>query len=154
MRFALATALLLGGLAACSQTPSENAPAATPAATQPTPSAPPMAGPFDGHYVGTGTSSAAASVCKHEQNYDFTVANNEITGTESISVAPGVKHGHGRSVASNITGHVAADGSATLQLAPQGAVGARGTVTGKFVTGQFTGHSGRPCEREITASRQ
>ncbi len=113
-----------------------------------------MAGPFDGHYVGTGTSSAAASVCKHEQNYDFTVANNEISGTESIGVSAETKHGHGRNVVSNITGHVAADGSATLRLTPQGVAGARGTVTGKFVTGQFTGHGGRPCAREVTASRQ
>src|SRR5689334_14628723 len=90
MRLAIATALLLGGLAACSQGPSENAPPPTPAPM----AAPPAAmGTFDGHYAGTAVSSAPGALCARPQEFDFTVANNQIMGTVSITT----RRGGGRS---------------------------------------------------------
>jgi len=158
MRFALATALLLG-LAACSQGPSETAPPPAMPAAAPAPGGPPPAmgaGAFDGHYAGSGSSSAPGPVCARDQNYDFTVAGNQISGTAAVTV----RRGGGRSAAgvststSDVTGTVDPSGKAMLELHPHGPGGARGTATGQFTNGRFTGQGGAPCARQITASRQ
>lgn len=148
MRFTLAAALLLGGLAACSQGPSETAPAAAPAAMPPAPAAPPpamppptAAGP-DGHYVGTATGSGAHG-CGREQNYDITVANRAVSGTASSDGG-----------SSDLSGHVSPTGKAVIHLQSQAAGGPKGTLIGTFANGQFTGRLGAPCRREVTASRQ
>ena len=137
MRFVLATSLLLG-LAACGGGgPPAEAPPPQPAAMTPPPAAappPPMAG-FEGHYVGN-AAPGKGRTCAREENYDFTVADNKITGTLAGPA------GHG----APITGKVGPDGHATLML-PHG-----GRVTGMIDNGTFTGHSGRPCLREVTAS--
>lgn len=160
MRSVFAAALLLSGLAACS-TPPGNAPPppATPVAAQPPPGGPPpamAAGGFDGHYVGSGVSAQPSSYCVRDQNYDLTVANNQITGTASVTV----RRGGGRSAAgvststSDLTGTVDPSGQATLELHPRGGVGAQGRVMGQFADGRFTGRGGPPCARQVTAMRQ
>ena len=137
MRNVLIASFLLVGLAACGGG-GEEAPPPQPAMAAPPPAAapPPMPAGFEGHYVG----SAAAGhgrTCAREENYDFTVANNQVTGTVS---GPG-----GRSM--QLTGKIDANGHAALQEGPHG-----GRVTGQFSSGTFTGRTGRPCSREVTAS--
>ena len=150
MRFALATALLLGGLAACSQGPSENAPLPAPAA-EPMPAAPPAsmpaptAGTMDGPYVGTAT-GAGGRGCAREQDFDMTVSNNGVSGTVAAQGGGGA--------ASALSGHIGPNGKAVIHLQPQGAAGPRGTLVGTFANGQFTGRLGAPCRREVTASKQ
>ena len=113
------------------------------------------AGAFDGHYAGTGVSSTPSATCAPDQAYDFRVANNQISGTVTVTT----RHGGGRSAAgvrtasADLTGTVDPSGKATLELHPHG-TGPRGTVAGQFANGQFTAHRGAPCERTITASRQ
>lgn len=159
MRVSLPAVLLFGGLAACTSGQPMNAPPASPAAVQAPAGNPPpppgMAGGFDGHYVGTGVSSLGR-FCSNDQKYDFTVANNEISGTVSVSV----QRGRGKSAAtvhsmrSDLTGSVGPGGQATLHLHPSGAYGPGGSVSGQFADGRFTGHGGAPCERTITATRE
>ena len=155
MRIVLAAGLLLGaGLAACSPAreaappPAAAAPAAMPAAS----AAMPAAAGFDGHYVGSARPGAGAG-CAINQNYDFTVASGQVTGTVVTSgrVGRGISGGGGRSASSDLAGTVDASGHAVLELHPQGLSGARGSLTGQFANGVFTGHRGPPCDREVTA---
>jgi hypothetical protein len=145
MRFVLATALLLGGLAACGG-PSETAPPPAPAAAEPMPAAPPppAAGTVDGHYAGNATGTGAHG-CAREEGFDITVANNGVSGT----VTP-----QGSGSPSSLSGHVGPNGKAVIHLQPQGAGSPRGTLVGTFANGQFTGRLGSPCRREVTAIRQ
>lgn len=135
MRNVLVASLLLVGLAACGGGGAE-APPPQPAMAAPPPAAapPPMAAGFEGHYVGS-AAPGAGRACSREENYDFTVAANQVTGTMSGA------GGH----SAPITGKVGPNGHAVLQVA-------HGRVTGEFANGQFNGHTGRPCNREVTAS--
>jgi len=166
MRFALAAALLLGDLVACSQGSSENAPPPAAAAAmpeQPMPAMAPSGGPampmamgqIDGHYVGQGM-AAGGPGCAREMNFDFTVANGQVTGTATVPAGRG-QRGRGSSSAgavSDLTGQVDASGKAVLEMAAHGQMRAHGKLTGTFANGQFTGHRGPPCERQVTAARQ
>src|SRR5436305_884450 len=107
MRNVLVASLLLVGLAACGG--GEEAPPPQPAMAAPPPAAapPPMAG-FEGHYVGS-AAPGAGKACGGEENYDFTVAANQITGT--------VAGPRGRSM--QLTGSVDPNGHAVLHL-PRG----------------------------------
>jgi hypothetical protein len=112
-------------------------------------------GQFDGHYVGAGMARGGRG-CPREQDYDFTVANGQVSGTAVVPTHGG-QRGRGSSSAgagSDLTGQVDASGKAVLQIAGGGHGGAGGQLTGTFANGQFTGRHGPPCDREVTAKRQ
>lgn len=151
MRFVLASAVLLGGLAACGG-PSENAPAPAPMAEAPPPAAPPAPPPaampaggarFDGHYAGTAAGGTRRG-CTAEQSFDITVANNTVNGTVSTQGRGGA------GATSDLSGHVSPNGRAVIRMS---GTGGKGTVIGTFSDGQFTGREGAPCRRQLTASR-
>src|SRR5579884_1576047 len=86
MRFVVATALMLGGLAACAA-PREAPPPPAPVVAQPPPPpgpppAPPMVGPFAGHYVGTAVGRVRRG-CAREVHFEMTVSNGQVSGMAS-----------------------------------------------------------------------
>jgi hypothetical protein len=147
MRVIVATALLLGGLgglAACAGP--QAAPPPPPVAAQPPPPppgpppAPPMAGPFAGHYEGVAMGRARRG-CPREERFDITVNNGQVTGTASTPEG-----------SADLTGNVGPTGRAVVRMAPQGEGAPRGTLVGRFVRGEFRGHTSAPCYRTLRAT--
>lgn len=146
MRFVVATALMLGGLAACAA-PRQAPPPPAPVAVQPPPPpgpppAPPMVGPFAGHYVGTAMGRVRRG-CPREVRVEMTVANGEVRG---MAMTP--------RGSADLSGNVGPTGRSVIRLMPQDQSAPRGTLVGRFAHGQFRGRTSAPCVHTLTAAMQ
>lgn len=147
MRFVIATALMLGGLAACAG-PREAPPPPAPVAAQPPPGppgpppAPPMMGPFAGHYVGTAVGRVRRG-CAREVHFEMTVSNGQVSGMASTPRG-----------SAGLSGNVAPNGHSVIRMAAEERGAPRGTLVGRFAHGQFRGRTSAPCVHTLTAAMQ
>lgn len=145
MRFVVATALMLGGLAACA-VPRQPPPPPAPVVAQPPPPppgpppAPPMVGPFAGHYVGTAVGRVHRG-CPREVHFEMTVANGEVRGMAMVPRG-----------SSDLRGNVGPTGRSVIRMAPQDRFAPRGNLVGRFAHGVFRGRTSAPCVRTLTAA--
>lgn len=145
MRFVVATALLIGGMAGLAACAGPAPAPPPPVAMQPPPPppgpppAPPMTGPFAGHYEGVAIGRMHHG-CPRDEHFNIMVNNGQVTGTASSRMGT-----------SDLAGNVGPTGRAVIRLAPQDEHGMHGTLVGRFMHGEFRGHTGAPCYRMLHA---